>query len=77
VERVRSFIAQTIRAVRGLAREGRIPRPLRWAAAFGLLPLPGPIDEAVLVLVGFILWAFYRDLLSEAWQRAALSRRQD
>jgi hypothetical protein len=65
------FIARTLRAVRALAREGRIPRPLRWAAAFGLLPLPGPIDEAVLLLVGFILWAFYRDLLSEAWERAA------
>jgi hypothetical protein len=71
VRGLRTFTARTITAVSGLAREGRIPRPLRWAAAFGLLPLPGPIDEAVLLLVGLVLWAFYRDVLSEAWQRAA------
>ena len=38
-----------IRAVRILARDGRIPRPLRWLAAVGLLPVPGPFDEAVLL----------------------------
>jgi hypothetical protein len=28
------------------------------------------LDEAVLLLVGGILWLFYRDRLTEAWQRA-------
>jgi len=32
--------------------------------------VPGPFDEAALLLVGAILWVFYRDQLSEAWQRA-------
>jgi hypothetical protein len=40
----------------------------------GLLPVPGPFDEVVLLLVGAILWVFYRDQISEAWQRA--ERRQ-
>jgi hypothetical protein len=51
----RVYLVRTIRAVRILARDGRIPRPLRGAAAFGLLPLPGPLDEAVLLLVGLVL----------------------
>jgi hypothetical protein len=59
-----------IRAVKILARDGRIPRPLRALVAFGLLPIPGPFDEAVLVVNGVILWIFYRDRLREAWGRA-------
>ena len=56
-----------LRAVKLLARDGRIPRPLRGLAAFGLLPIPGPLDEAALLLVGTILWFFYRRTLREAW----------
>ena len=59
-----------LRAVKLLARDGRIPKPLRGLAAFGLLPIPGPIDEAVLVLVGAILSVFYRRTLREAWAAA-------
>jgi hypothetical protein len=59
-----------IRAVRILARDGRIPRPLRALVAFGLMPVPGPFDEAVLVVNGVILWVFYRGRLREAWSRA-------
>ena len=62
-----------IRAVVLLARDGRIPRPLRWLAAFAVLPIPGPVDEAVLLVVGLLLLAFYRDVLREAWLRAALN----
>jgi hypothetical protein len=60
-----------IRAVKILARDGRIPGPVRGLAAFGVLPIPGPLDEAVLLIVGLILWTFYRDQLREAWSRAA------
>jgi hypothetical protein len=60
-----------IRAVKILATDGRIPRPLRGAAAFGVLPIPGPVDEAGLLLVGALLWLFYRERLTEAWQQAA------
>ena len=65
------FIARTIRAVKLLATDDRIPRPLRWLALLGLLPVPGPFDEAVLFLVGVLLWAFYRDRMREAWRGAA------
>ena len=46
-----------------MATDGRIPRPLRWLAAAGLLPVPGPVDEAILLVVAALLGLFYRDLL--------------
>jgi hypothetical protein len=60
-----------IRAVKILARDGRIPKPLRALAALGLLPVPGPFDEFVLLIVGALLWTFYRQPLREAWSQAA------
>jgi hypothetical protein len=60
-----------IRAVKILARDGRIPKSLRGLVAFGVLPIPGPLDEVALLVVGLILWTFYRDRLREAWSEAA------
>jgi hypothetical protein len=60
-----------LRAVKIAVRDSRIPRPLRWFAALGLAPIPGPIDEIVLVLVAVPLLLFYRRELREAWQSAA------
>ena len=54
-----------------MATDGRIPRPLRWLAAAGLLPVPGPVDEAILLVVAAFLGLFYRDLLREAWRATA------
>jgi hypothetical protein len=67
---MRSVVARLIRAGRILARDRRIPRPLRWGAAAGLLPIPGPLDEAALILVGGVLWLFYRDRFASAWEQA-------
>jgi hypothetical protein len=63
------ILRRAIRAVAVLARDGRLPRPLRWLAVAGLAPIPGPLDEAVLLLVAVILLAFYRPVLVEAWGR--------
>ena len=59
-----------VHAVKLLARDGRIPRPLRGLVAFGLLPIPGLLDEAALLAAGVLLLAFYREPLRDAWQRA-------
>ena len=64
-----------VRAVKILAADGAIPRPLRGLAAFGVLPIPGPVDEAALVLVGALLWLFYRERLRFAWSAACQSIR--
>jgi hypothetical protein len=70
------FLRHTIGAVRIAATDTRIPRPLRWGAAFGLLPIPGPFDEVVLVLVAVPLALFYRRPLAEAWRQAGASSRR-
>jgi hypothetical protein len=51
-----------------LARDQRIPKPLRWVAGLALLPIPGPVDEVILLLVAPILFAFYREPVRDAWQ---------
>ena len=64
-----------IKSVAILARDGRIPKPLRGAAAVGLLPIPGPFDEMVLLLVALPLMVFYRQALRDAWQQTAANAR--
>jgi hypothetical protein len=65
-----AFVKRTAKAVRIVLRHGGVPRPIRWLAAFGLAPIPGPVDEAVLLLVAAILFVFYRRELREAWKQA-------
>ena len=59
-----AFVARMLRAMKLLARDSRVPKPLRWIAGIGLLPIPGPVDEAVLLLVAPVFVVFY------AWQQA-------
>lgn len=66
-----AFLQHLVRAVRIAATDERIPKPLRALAALGLLPIPGPFDELILVLVAVPLALFYRGPLVEAWQQAA------
>ena len=68
--RMTAFVGRAVRAVKIVVRDGRIPRPLRWGGSLGLLPVPGPFDEMVLLVVGGVLWLFYREQLAEAWQTA-------
>ena len=70
MQTARTFAARTIRATSLLIRDERIPRPLRWIGGIALLPIPGPIDEAVLVLLAPVLFAFYRKPAKEAWRDA-------
>jgi hypothetical protein len=38
-----------------------------------LLPIPGPLDEIVLIVVAPILWVGYREPMREAWEAAGRS----
>jgi hypothetical protein len=67
---VRRFAARSIRATKLIVRDVRIPKPLRWLAGLALLPVPGPFDEAVLLLIAPILFVFYRQPMRDAWAQA-------
>ena len=69
--KVGAFFIRTVRAMRLLARDGRIPKPLRMLAGIGLLPIPGPLDEAVLVVLAPVFLALYREPMREAWKHSA------
>jgi hypothetical protein len=62
---------RVVRATRLIVRDGRVPRPLRWLGGLALLPVPGPFDEVVLLLLAPILFVFYRAPMRDAWQQAA------
>jgi hypothetical protein len=70
IHRVRKAAARSISATKLLVRDRRIPRPLRWLAGIALLPIPGPLDEAVLLLIAPILFVFYRGPMREAWAQS-------
>ena len=65
-----AFVKRTARAVRIVVGHAGIPRPLRWLAGIGLMPIPGPFDEAVLLVVALLLFVFYRRELRQAWGEA-------
>jgi hypothetical protein len=67
------FIARSVRAIRILARDGGIPRPVCLFVAAGLLPVPGPFDEAVLLIGAAVLFVFYRPSMRDAWHQAVAS----
>jgi hypothetical protein len=69
VKAARGFIARLIGAVRLLARDERIPKPMRWVAGVALLPIPGPVDEVVLVLVAPLFATLYRESMRDAWRQ--------
>jgi hypothetical protein len=71
VRSARIFIARTVRATGLLARDKRVPRPVRGLVALGLLPIPGPVDEALLLVLAPFLFIFYRVPMREAWRDAS------
>jgi len=70
---MRLRLGRVLRALKIVARDRRIPRPLRWLAGLGLLPIPGPFDEALLLLLAPVFLVFYRGPLAEAWRAASRS----
>jgi hypothetical protein len=64
-----------LRVLKALARDPRIPRPIRWLLIVGLLPVPGPFDEAVLLtalgLIAVFCRPVYRQIKAQAAAEAA------
>ncbi len=65
----KGFLVRLIRAMKVLARDRRIPKPLRWAAGIALLPIPGPVDEILLIFIAPV-FLLYREPVREAWRGA-------
>jgi hypothetical protein len=75
VRNVLAFLGRVIRAVRIAGTDNRIPRAFRWLAVVGIAPIPGPVDEALLLIVAVPLALFYRGPLAEARSRANIANR--
>jgi hypothetical protein len=67
---VRRGLLHVVRAARIASTDRRIPPWLRGLVGLGLLPIPGPVDEAVLLVAAVPLALFYRRPLREAWRAA-------
>lgn len=48
------------RVAKALARDPELPRWLRAMLVFGLLPIPGPVDDVVAGAAAIIIVVFYR-----------------
>ena len=72
MQAVRAGVARAVRATVLVVRDKRIPRPIRWAAGLGLMPIPGPFDEALLLLAAVPLFVFYRGPMREAWRASSV-----
>lgn len=55
------------RAAKHLAHDPNLPRWVRWLGSFGLLPIPGPLDELAVMVVALTCLVFYRSALRDSW----------
>ncbi len=55
-----SRLRAVYRALRQLATDERLPRPVRWLLLVGLLPIPGPVDEVALGMAVLLLLCYRR-----------------
>jgi hypothetical protein len=56
-----------LRVTKIVINDNRIPKWLKACAGFAILPIPGPIDEIVLIFCAVVLSVFFRPVLKEAW----------
>jgi hypothetical protein len=50
-----------LNVARRLARDETVPRWLRAILIFGILPIPGPVDNVALAVGAVVLFTLYRD----------------
>lgn len=65
------MVRRTLRAIKAVAHDERLPSWLRGLVLVGLLPWPGPVDEIVLTFAAAAAWIGYRHVIREAWEDAA------
>jgi hypothetical protein len=80
---MRDVISRAARTARTVVKAAKylgtcrraMPRWLSVLLVIGLLPVPGPFDEAVLVAAAAVLWFRYRPLVRVCWRAAQLEAR--
>lgn len=56
----RSHLRCGMHIAKALARDERLPRHLRLMLAFGILPIPGPVDDLILIIAGVLIMTRHR-----------------
>jgi hypothetical protein len=64
-------ILRLLRLLKSLAKDPRIPRPVRWLIVAGLVPVPGPFDEIVLALALLLLAVLRPGIFRTLWRESA------
>jgi hypothetical protein len=67
---VATHLERLLEVVKLLARDPRIPRPVRALIIVGLLPIPGPFDEVVLVGSVVLLLVIRPGLIRALWRES-------
>jgi hypothetical protein len=65
-----AFAWHLARAGKALFRDKRTPRWIRPLVVIAVAPVPGFLDELVGVLVLAVLFAAYRPLVRDVWERS-------
>jgi hypothetical protein len=66
-----AHLKRLLKLVKLLARDPRVPRPVRALILVGLLPVPGPFDEIVLVGAVTLLLVIRPGLIRALWRESA------
>ena len=66
-----AWMGRLLRMARALVSDKRVPRGVRPAIALSLLPWPGPLDEALLVVALVVLAVMRPGVIGELWREAA------
>ena len=60
-------LKRLLRLLKLLVRDPRVPRLIRWLIVIGLLPIPGPFDEAALAFAVLMLAVVRPTLVRTLW----------
>lgn len=62
-----------LRVARCIATDRRVPRWLRGLLIFGILPIPGPVDNVALIVGLLVLAVWHRPLIAEHYRTDGLA----
>lgn len=72
--RLKRWLGRVVRTGNALRKDGRVPRPIRWALCISpfCLLIVGPFDEIIVGVLLLALVVFWREPLLDAWRSTSL-----